>query len=407
MHSKYLFRVLCGVGLTLGCSGDPSAHEADSDSATVTVEPIIGGIVASQYPEAGYLNIDMSARGGFACSGVLIAPQVMLTAGHCVDGHKKWEVYVGNAYRSSTSASVFDWHENGAETVDPTHHDLGLVFLDEAVTLAQYPTLASSEALDGTPALDVGRVLNGTVSSGAYQAATTLTDATRQGYPFDYYSNAVIQSGDSGGPVFLAGSHVIAAVNSGADSSTQVLARVDLVAQWISAQIAAHGGSVPNAAAAGDAQSSSASSMVGSGGDSGSANAAATGGASAGGADGASDSALAGAASGITGSCAQETEPNDTWATAENLKGPVCASLASAEDVDFYAVAFASGVHMIEATSTSDVSLTIGVPSGHECIPVVFDVQRARVKVTHGTRTLCIRAASPHKKTQSYQLTAN
>ena len=141
-----LLGVFAGVSVCLACAGDYAAD----DSAAVSIEPIIGGVAATQYPEAAYLNIDMSATGGYACSGTLIAPKVVLTAGHCVDGHTKWEVYVGTAYRVSTSSAVYDWHENGAQTVNPAHHDLGLVFLNEPVNLAVFPTLSTSKVADGS-----------------------------------------------------------------------------------------------------------------------------------------------------------------------------------------------------------------------------------------------------------------
>jgi len=410
-----LLGVFAGVSVCLACAGDYAAD----DSAAVSIEPIIGGVAATQYPEAAYLNIDMSATGGYACSGTLIAPKVVLTAGHCVDGHTKWEVYVGTAYRVSTSSAVYDWHENGAQTVNPAHHDLGLVFLNEPVNLAVFPTLSTSKVADGSAALNVGRVLNGVVQSGAYQAATTLKAADPVGYPFDYYSTTVIQPGDSGGPVFLKGGHTIAAVNSGAGSGTQVLARVDVLSAWLTSQIAAH--STSSASGAGGAGGTSgvggAAAKAGAGGTS-TGGAAAKGGTSGvGGAAGKAGAAgtggkggSAGAAGGASSVCPKETEVNDSWAQANVVSGTVCGATGSTADVDWYSVSLAPGSHVIEVAAGaagSDITLSLGVVSGTSCLTSINGVVRAGVTVTGATQKVCIKAASPGKKLLSYQVNAN
>src|SRR5690349_15848653 len=82
------------------CSG---ADSASDDAVAATFEPIVGGVPATDYPEAALLNIDVPANGGSysACSATVIAPRVVLTAGHCVTRHSKWEVYDGSQYRLS------------------------------------------------------------------------------------------------------------------------------------------------------------------------------------------------------------------------------------------------------------------------------------------------------------------
>ena len=436
MKSFGWLAVFASVGVCLACASD---EDFDGGAAGVTFEPIIGGVAATQYPEAAYLNIDMSATGGYACSGALIAPRVVLTAGHCVDTHKKWEVYVGNAYRLSTSAAVYDWNEKGTQTVNPAHHDLGLVFFSEAVTLSSFPTIVKVRLADGTAALNVGRVLNGVVQSAAYQAPTTLNAADKVGYPFDYYSSVVIQPGDSGGPVFVKGSHTIAAVNSGAGGSSQVLARVDLVGDWISAQIAAHpvagasgaggsggaggassgsGGAAGKAANGGASVGGSSAGIGGAGGKAGSGGSSAgmggaggkagSGGSSAGGASSGSGGAAGKAGSaGASAACSKEIEPNDTWAEAKAAKGAVCASLTTTTDIDFYSVSFLPGAHVVEVVQSSDATFALGVGSATGCVPSLTGAQRVNVTVSGAAQTLCVKVTSPGKKVQSYQLNAN
>lgn len=366
----------------------------------MTIEPIIGGTAASAYPEAAYLNIDLTTSGGYACSGVLIAPKVVLTAGHCVDTHSKWEVYVGGAYRLSTDAVTYDWNENGAEQVNPAHHDLGLVFLCDAIKLASYPTISKVSAASGAKAINVGRVLNGVVKSSDYQAATTLSPGAAVGFPFDYYSTDVIQPGDSGGPVFLSGTHTVAAVNSGAGSGKQVLARTDLVYSWIAAQIAAHTDSVSIGAGGTGGSAGAASASAGTAGAGGANNVAGSAGAASAGA-----ASVAGAG-GANASCTQEVEKNDAWPSANPLQGSVCGALSTATDADFFSIPFAAGAHTVEIVTSSDAKLSLGAVSGTSCVLSLTNVQRANVTVTGATQTLCAKVSSAGKKLQTYQVNA-
>jgi len=350
----------------------------------MTIEPIVGGTLASGYPEAAYLNIDVTASSGYACSGTLIAPRVVLTAGHCVDTHSRWEVYVGGNYRLATDAVTYDWHEQGAEQVNPAHHDIGLIFLCDPIKLASYPTISKTMAASGAKAINVGRVQNGVVKSGDYQANTTLSPGIAVGYPFDYYSSAVIQPGDSGGPVFLAGTHTIAGVNSGSGGGKQVLARTDLLASWISEQIAAHTDAI----------------ATGAGGAGGSSNAA--GSAGAGNASGMTTAGSGGA----NASCKQEVEKNDAWASANLLSGSVCGSLSTSADADFFAIPFAPGSHSVEVLTSADAKLSLGAVSGSTCVLSVNNVARANVSVTGSQQTLCAKVSSAGKKIQAYQVNA-
>ena len=70
-------------------------------------------------------------------------------------------------------------------------------------------------AAKSAAAIDIGRILNGTLTNSLYEAATTLTDASAVGYPYEYYSPDIIEHGDCGGPVFLKGTHQIAADKHG------------------------------------------------------------------------------------------------------------------------------------------------------------------------------------------------
>jgi len=183
------------------------------------------------------------------CSGSVIAPKVVLTAGHCVDGFTNWKITAPNASgqkASAASGTTYDWAEHGSETVNPNHHDIGLIFLSTAINLTSYPVLATTGLGNGSSIVNIGRINNGSLSTTNLYVSKSIavTSGSSSGFPYDYAATDVIQSGDSGGPDEVPGSspHLIVAVNSGAGGSSEVLARVDLLATWISGQIASHGG---------------------------------------------------------------------------------------------------------------------------------------------------------------------
>jgi hypothetical protein len=242
---------LVGVGFAaalFACSsadGGQDLAEVDQNTRP-TATPIIGGSAATAYPEAAIVDMYVNGSLQSACSGAVIAPQVLLTAGHCIEGFNGWRVktpYASNQTANASGAAVYDWNTGGSEMVDPNLHDVGLVFLATPIKLTTYPTLAKTKQADGTTAYNLGRINNGRLSSTALYVspAISLRDGSRVGYPYDYYANEVIEHGDSGGPVEIAG-HTIVAVNSGAGGGTEVLARVDLVWSWIDGQVKAHGG---------------------------------------------------------------------------------------------------------------------------------------------------------------------
>lgn len=227
-----------------------NTDEPVDDSATAgsesTREPIVGGTQASGYPESALISLLSNGQVFAACSGAVIAPQVVLTAGHCVVGANGWTVrapFAGNQNIGASGAQVYDYTST-AETVDAKHHDVALIYLSKPIALAAYPSIATTKLADGAKVINVGRINNGVMSSTSlFQSPPiAVSDATKYGFPFDYVAEERIESGDSGGPDFLAGTHTIVAVNSGGGGGTEVLARVDLLSTWISQQIAAHGG---------------------------------------------------------------------------------------------------------------------------------------------------------------------
>jgi V8-like Glu-specific endopeptidase len=218
---------------------------------------IVDGTSASAYAEAVLVDAYRDGKINTACSGALLTPTVVLTAGHCVDTFSGWHVkapFAKSQTATSTEAETYDWQGAGSETVTPSHHDVGLIYLTAPITLSRYPELAEEPLKAGASVVNIGRIRNGTLSfSDMYVSDDVEVElGDGYGYPYDYATSDVIEGGDSGGPAEIAKDdrHVIVAVNSSATSSVEMLARVDLVLTWIRDQVAAHRAAVTSDAGA-------------------------------------------------------------------------------------------------------------------------------------------------------------
>lgn len=243
--------LLALLAATSACATEPGGDSSLEDDIDDQANAIIGGVPATNFPESALISLKQNGRVFGACSGTVIAPRVVLTAGHCVNGATQWDVttpFANNQRASSSKGALLDYNlvDPASETVDPNRHDFGLIILDTAINLSVFPTLATSKVADNTQVVNIGRIQDGKLSNTALFVSSPIPvrDATRQGFPFDYVAVEKIESGDSGGPDMLVGTHTIVAVNSGAGGGTEVLARIDLpeVARFITDTVNANGG---------------------------------------------------------------------------------------------------------------------------------------------------------------------
>jgi hypothetical protein len=208
-------------------------------------QDIIDGTQATSFPEAVQVDILQNGQNTMGCSGTLIAPQVVLTAGHCVADGDGWNIrapYASGQTAHGSSSATYDWTQHD-DQVSPQEHDVALVFLDSPITLSSYPTIATAGLADQAEIITVGRVKGGQGSPSAiYQSQPVKVTGSSYGYDYDYEAPIVIEHGDSGGASYSVGTHRIVSVNSTGNSSVMELARVDLVSTWIAQQMASHGG---------------------------------------------------------------------------------------------------------------------------------------------------------------------
>ncbi|MEO7112495.1 MAG: trypsin-like serine protease [Polyangiaceae bacterium] len=215
------------------------------------------GTPATAFPEA----IVLTAGGFVPCSGVLLSPTTVLTAGHCSLGPTvtpSFDVLAPNALDSSgkpqTAHGSRDWSPYTNDV--KTSSDVRLVFLDTPITIDHYATIASAKVAPGTKVVDVGRALNGTITQNDYVSpeVTINGDASSLGLPLNYQATPDIsEDGDSGGPIELEdGSHTIVAlvdtdtVEQSITETTPIdmFVRLDLVRDRILAELADPDGGV-------------------------------------------------------------------------------------------------------------------------------------------------------------------
>jgi hypothetical protein len=376
---------LCAVAistfsLAAGCSNlsDPDRGEG-LDSTDRVSSPIIGGSEATAFKEAALIGMARNGRIVAACSGSIIAPRVALTAGHCVAGFDSWTVrapFASSATVRASAGETFDWRDDGSEQVNPNQHDIGLIYLDTPITLPEYPALADRPLTDNSSIVNIGRINNGVLSNTSLFVSKPITirGAARQGFPFDYIANEVIESGDSGGPDEVPGTtpHLIAAVNSGAGGGTEVLARVDLLKSWITGKITDHGG----------------------------------GGTSPPPADGGAPPDAGGSTPPPTCSGSGETEPNDSFRTPNALGASACGRLGGADTQDWYSWSIAGATpYSIKLSTPGDGQLSMWKLVNGAFSRVANTSNTEISHVSSGTGSYVLAVSSSSAQTQSYQLT--
>ena len=245
MRSRTFIPVLAAACISLlSCDRVSTEPQGPSRPSFIT-----NGVVdGDAHPAVVLLVMDVGGKPAFRCSATLIAPKVVLTAGHCAGEPGEFsgmriftesDVQDGNnnyPFAGPNTVEAAAWHAHPLFTESAFfRHDVGVVLLTKAVRLSadQYGKLPAANQLDG---LQPGSATVFTAVGYGLQrinpvfieaekirmsAEPHLIQINTPGFTGDFSlllsNNAATGGtcfGDSGGPNYLGSGNVIAGVTS-------------------------------------------------------------------------------------------------------------------------------------------------------------------------------------------------
>jgi secreted trypsin-like serine protease len=247
-HVFALFKRLAPLGLLLAACASPLPTEAIAE----TREAIINGTDSTSAQDAA-IEIDLLVNGKslLFCTGVLIAPNLVLTAQHCVRQDGNGQCPDLGAMRDPTTYLFYqgvnapkapDPIAKGKRIITPSNnnicsHDVALIELDREVANPVIASLRASALATGehVTAVGYGADENGNFPTTRKQRDTTVLGVGPAKVPYTTKAGTVLTpydlpdgdiatgeshcNGDSGGPLFDDNGSVVGIISRGYPSS--------------------------------------------------------------------------------------------------------------------------------------------------------------------------------------------
>lgn len=244
------------------CNGQVDGSPSSSGASTTHSESDVVSTQRSAVSYAEAVVIEPNDAYAERCTGVVIAPRVVLTAAHCVVfvAARSWHVTApfatgGPETHAARDGEPMDAAFRDVNRADYAMHelrDVGVLYVDVPFTNVKMPALSPrTYAVDkSSPPIYVAAV--GRAAGGGAGLALTspaqLDAATAAGGDWssiEYETTRLTAAGESGGPLFTEGTHQLVAVHAHVDASGRrdAWARLDGdVYTWITQKVSSHGG---------------------------------------------------------------------------------------------------------------------------------------------------------------------
>jgi secreted trypsin-like serine protease len=246
MKARLAFPFIVATAL-LGCDTASTAPKSLRPLSPPRASITDGEIDGNRHPAVVLLIMDVGGQPAFRCSGTLISPKVVLTAGHCAGEPGEF-----SGLRAFTESDVENGNNNypfkGPNTIEASEwaahpqytnsafflHDVGVVVLSKAVKLAsgQYGKLPARNQLDalqpgsstvftavgyGLQQVNPVHVQADLIRMFAMPHLVQINTGFTGNFSLLLSNNASTGGtcfGDSGGPNYLGSSNVVAGVTS-------------------------------------------------------------------------------------------------------------------------------------------------------------------------------------------------